>query len=576
MSWLDNVRVGTRLGVAFGLICGLLVIVVGVGLTSQASQQDAERAILQNATVSRDVLELKAQAAVLNGSQNAYALDVLRGTVGALDDNAPYRRANLDAVEGFRSALAVVDQDPLGAEERALVADIRVDFEHFLALDDQIVALFRQGTPDAAAQAGDLVLGESQETAGHVQDDSDTLADSLIADSVRSERDARAASRRADALMLGAGALALILAVALAVVITRSLTIPLRRTMDVLRAVAGGDLTPRLGAHRRDEVGQMGAALDETLERMGGTITTIAGGSSLLAASSEELSAVSQQMGSAAAETAAQAATVSAAAEQVSTSLHSVSAGAEELGTSIQEIARNTSEAATVAAQAVGVALGTNDTVLQLRASSVEIGEVIKVITSIAQQTNLLALNATIEAARAGEAGKGFAVVANEVKDLARKTARSSDEIARKIESIQADTSEAVTAISRITAIIHQINDIQTVIAASVEEQAVTTREIARSVSEAAMGSTEIARNITGVAETAETTTQGASETQRAAGELARLATELQVLVSQFRQDDGARPGDDPRGDGSLSATDRSDRGGARPLALAGAGWDHR
>ena len=130
----------------------------------------------------------------------------------------------------------------------------------------------------------------------------------------------------------------------------------------------------------------------------------------------------------------------------------------------------------------------TNDVVLRLGTSSAEIGEVIKVITSIAEQTNLLALNATIEAARAGEAGKGFAVVASEVKDLARKTARSSEKIGRNIATIQSDAQEAVDAIGEITSIIRQINDIQTVVAAAVEEQAATTSEIGRSVGEAAVG----------------------------------------------------------------------------------------
>ena len=118
----------------------------------------------------------------------------------------------------------------------------------------------------------------------------------------------------------------------------------------------------------------------------------------------------------------------------------------------------------------------------KLGESSQEIGNVIKVITSIAQQTNLLALNATIEAARAGEAGKGFAVVANEVKELAKQTAKATEDIGRKIEAIQVDTKGAVAAIEEIGTIINQINDISNSIATAVEEQTVTTNEIGRSV----------------------------------------------------------------------------------------------
>jgi methyl-accepting chemotaxis protein len=179
----------------------------------------------------------------------------------------------------------------------------------------------------------------------------------------------------------------------------------------------------------------------------------------------------------------------------------------------------------------VHVAQATNQTVSKLGESSLEIGKVIKVITSIAQQTNLLALNATIEAARAGEAGKGFAVVANEVKELAKQTATATEDISRKIEAIQTDTKSAVGAIDQIGQIISQINDLQNTIASAVEEQTATTNEIARNASEAARGTDEIARNVTSVSQAARSTSEGAANTLNAAAELAKLAAELQQVV---------------------------------------------
>jgi methyl-accepting chemotaxis protein len=170
----------------------------------------------------------------------------------------------------------------------------------------------------------------------------------------------------------------------------------------------------------------------------------------------------------------------------------------------------------------------------KLGESSAEIGNVIKVITSIAEQTNLLALNATIEAARAGDAGKGFAVVASEVKDLAQETARATEDISRRVEAIQADTTGAVTAIEGISAVIARISDFQTTIASAVEEQTATTAEMNRSVSEAAGGTGEIARNIVGVAEAARLTSQGVTETQQATTEMAPMSTELSALVATF------------------------------------------
>jgi methyl-accepting chemotaxis protein len=159
----------------------------------------------------------------------------------------------------------------------------------------------------------------------------------------------------------------------------------------------------------------------------------------------------------------------------------------------------------------------------------------VKVITSIAQQTNLLALNATIEAARAGEAGKGFAVVANEVKELAKETAKATEDISLKIETIQGDTKAAVLAISEISDIIKRINEFQTSIASAVEEQSATTNEIGRNVTEAAKGSENIAENITGVAQAARSTASGADNSQKASTELSQPRVWLQNLVAQFK-----------------------------------------
>ena len=266
-----------------------------------------------------------------------------------------------------------------------------------------------------------------------------------------------------------------------------------------------------------------------------GILQKVAGNAATLASASRELSAVSQQMAANAEETATQANVASAAAEQVSSNVTTVSTGTEEMGASIKEIAKNANEAAKVAAAAVKVAETTNTTVAKLGESSAEIGNVIKVITSIAQQTNLLALNATIEAARAGEAGKGFAVVANEVKELAKQTAKATEDISRKIEAIQSDTKGSVSAIEQISKIINQINDFQNTIASAVEEQTATTGEISRNVNEAAKGSNEIAQSISSVAQAARSTTEGASNTKTSADELSKIAIDLQNLVSQFK-----------------------------------------
>jgi len=305
--------------------------------------------------------------------------------------------------------------------------------------------------------------------------------------------------------------------------------------LDVVRAAARGDLTREVTVRGSDAVGQMGEGLSQFFTDLRASVTNIATNSQSLAAASEELSSNSQQMSANAEETSAQANVVSTASEQVNRNLQTVAAGTEEMSSSIKEISKNAGEAAKIATAAVKVAKETNATVAKLGESSAEIGQVIKVITTIAQQTNLLALNATIEAARAGESGKGFAVVANEVKELAKETAKATEDISRKIEAIQENTKEAVGAIGTITSIINQINEISTTIAASVDQQNVTTNEMARNVTEAANGAGEIVKNISGVAEAAQSTSHGAGDTQKAAASLALMSTELRGLVERFK-----------------------------------------
>lgn len=317
--------------------------------------------------------------------------------------------------------------------------------------------------------------------------------------------------------------------------ITRALQSLVADADMLANAATQGNLGTRADASKHvGDYRKIIEGINRTLDIVVEPLKTTAQSAMALASSAEEMTAVSQQMAGNAEETAAQANAVSAASEQVSANVGTVASAAEQMQSSIREISKNTNESARVAKNAVSVAHTANETVKKLGESSQEIGNVIKVITSIAQQTNLLALNATIEAARAGEAGKGFAVVANEVKELAKQTAKATGEIGQKIEAIQGDTKGAVKAIEEIGTIINQINDISNSIASAVEEQTATTNEIGHSVAEAAKGVGDIAKNIGGVALAAKNTTQGATDTQKASQELSHMAAQLQKVVSKF------------------------------------------
>jgi methyl-accepting chemotaxis protein len=353
---------------------------------------------------------------------------------------------------------------------------------------------------------------------------------------------------------------------------TEELRAQVDRMLEVVSAAAQGDLTREVEIRGEDAVGQMGEGLARLLAELRHSIGGIASRAHSLASAADELSAVAQQMSSNSEETSAQAGVVSTASGEVTKNVQTVAAAVEEMTASIREIAKNASEAARIAMAAVKMAEGTTTTVSRLGEASAEIGQVIKVITSIAQQTNLLALNATIEAARAGEAGKGFAVVANEVKELAKETARATEDISQKIEAIQNTTRGAVEAIGQISGIIAQINDISNTIASAVEEQTATTAEIARNVTDAARGSGEIAQNITAVAEVARGTADGAMQTRRAGEELAHLAAELTQLVNRFRFEAQPQAQDQPPARRSRAAATRpaTREGKASPLAANG------
>ena len=310
-------------------------------------------------------------------------------------------------------------------------------------------------------------------------------------------------------------------------------------TSEVLtkaEAIAAGDLTgEEVKKHSNDELGNLATAMNKMQRNLVKMIAGVSDNAQLVANASEEFSAASQHISSNSEETSTQATVVTNAAELVNRNLQTVATGAEEMSSTIQEIAKNAAESARVSGVAVKTAEATNASITKLGVSSAEIGQVIKVITSIAQQTNLLALNATIEAARAGEAGKGFAVVANEVKELAKQTAKATEDISQKIAAIQADTKGAVNAISTIGAVISQISDISSAIATAVEQQSATTNEMSRNVTEAAKGSTEITQNIAGVSQAAQGTSSSAHESMKAAQQLAQMSTQLRGLVEQFK-----------------------------------------
>ncbi len=317
-------------------------------------------------------------------------------------------------------------------------------------------------------------------------------------------------------------------------VVARSVITPLGKMNALLAHAADGDLTGTANTGWPAEWGQIAASYNAVMTKMSRDLSAIAAEVTGLASASEELSVASGSIAGNAEQSSAEATAAAASAEQVSASVQTVASATEQMSASISEIATTTSRAASVATTAVSAAHSASATVTKLSTSSQEIGLVLKAITAIAEQTNLLALNATIEAARAGAAGKGFAVVASEVKDLAQETAKATEDIARRIDAIQADTYAASNSITEIVTVIDQISESQIAIAAALEEQTATTNEMSRSVAEAAEGTSQIARSISTVARSSESTSLGVRDGQAANASLSTMAMDLAVLVGHF------------------------------------------
>jgi methyl-accepting chemotaxis protein len=399
-------------------------------------------------------------------------------------------------------------------------------------------------------------------TAGIEQDRIGTLAVAWSMDRLNE----KVSSARNIQVLLGGGVV-IALVSTLLLSLSRTVTGPVKVMTNIMTRLAEGDIDAEVpDRRRRDEIGGMARAVQvfkdnaidkirlereqaETHQRAEGEkrevmlemadrferqVKEVVDG---VSSSATEMQATAQQMSSTAEETSRQSASVATASDQATANVETVAATAEQLSASISEIGRQVLQSAKIAQNAVDETEATNETVKGLANAAQKIGEVVNLINDIAGQTNLLALNATIEAARAGEAGKGFAVVAQEVKNLANQTAKATEEISAQIGSVQEETSSAVGAIEKIRGIIGEVNDIATTISSAVEEQGVSTQEIARNVQQAAKGTQDVNSNIENVRKAAGETGAAAGQVLNASQEMARQAEGLRSEVDRFLQE---------------------------------------
>ncbi len=441
-----------------------------------------------------------------------------------------------------KNATAAIDEAIVGVN--TLAGD--VSSQYIPQLQKANLAL--KGYRDAVGQYRDAQLVSVQALAKMTELGQQLLDNSeQLNNSQNAKRDAD--TRQAQSTLGIATVVALILGVLAAWIITRQITVPLGQTLVAVERVASGDLTHNLSVDRRDELGQLQGSIQRMTVELRQLISGIGEGVTQIASAAEELSAVTEQ-------TSAGVNSQKVETDQVATAMH-------EMTATVQEVARNAEEASEAAVAAdlqaregdkvVNEAIAqierlatevghSTEAMAELKRESDKIGSVLDVIKSVAQQTNLLALNAAIEAARAGEAGRGFAVVADEVRSLAQRTQKSTEEIEELISGLQNGTRQvatimdnsreltvssveltrrAGTSLESITRTVSAIQSMNQQIAAAAEEQSATAEEINRSV--------------LNVRDVSEQTSAASEETAASSVELARLGSHLQALVGRFR-----------------------------------------
>lgn len=557
MNILNNMKIGRRLLVGFGVVMLMMVAATGIGIWSINSIDAALEGILFQV---EQIDHVQIVAENLQGVYQHMGLmmletDPARQAV-VLEDLQTHRAAYLEALDWFQKNTDT-------GEEVVLLKALNDVLASNREVNNKVLDLLASGK---SIEARELYLTRALDGVPPMEKAFNDLVVSVENEMVAAQKSARALTTRMNIILSAFAVAALLVAIFMITAITNSIASPIKNSLSYLTEMSRGDfsITPAKDfVERKDEMGDIGRAISILLDSLKKSLGQVRDGVGTIASASTELSAVSAQMTSSATEASARSNGVAASAEEMSantvsvaagieqavTNLRSVATATEEMTSTIGEIAGNSEKARHITSDAVSQADQISAAVRALGESAQDIGKVTEAITSISNQTNLLALNATIEAARAGAAGKGFAVVATEIKELAKQTAAATEDIKLKISGIQNSTANTVDDIEKVMKVIHDISDIVTTIASAIEEQSVVTRDIAANISQATRGvddanervsqtstvSQSVAKDISAVNAAGNEIAHGSQQVQASASELSQLAEQLRSMVQAFK-----------------------------------------
>lgn len=525
-----NLRVRSRLLLQVGIVAVLLLVLSGasvLGANSEGSTVTKTRTYV-NLLLTIDGLRSDAGAIAL--AENSIAFDYASksdptGDLASFSAGVAAYAKDWSALQSFQAAHP-------NAVRAKFLTEVKSAYTSYVAESTQVNTDLAGGTPADLANANTVVAELSY---GSVAKPIEAYRTNGLADFRAQLSNASSQSSTTILLSVVLGVIALVISIIGGLTVASSVSRPLGEATRRLKQAADGDLDVRLDDGTSDEFGELAGSMNEFLERIAATILAMSKSVKDLEAYSGSLSSISVGLSDTSDRTLREVNAASSSVGDVRHSVELVASSTDEMKTAIEEIARGADQAARVASEAVRTAAGAEGSIEALNDAAAKVGEVVRVITGIAEQVNLLALNATIEAARAGEAGKGFAVVASEVKDLANSTSKATQDISSKIEAMQGSTASAVGAIRAISTVISQINELQSSIAAAVEEQSATTGEIVRAVGEASGASDDISRRMGDVVSVAESTATSVTSTESAAADLGRIAAQFEAIVATYK-----------------------------------------